>query len=136
MKDINNNLLKINDTVVYLKGKNSNATLAIGKIKKFYKDKYGNDQCTVDSQTHIMSSRILKLESVSQNSQLKYFEIHVTYDQKHDGDGYSIFIKAEETTDTIVDYARKNLIFEDENDYKFVDYIDELTEEEYLKFAR
>ena len=136
MKDINNNLLKINDTVVYLKGKNSNATLAIGKINKFYKDKYGNDQCTVDSQTHIMSSRILKLESVSQNSQLKYFEIHVTYDQKHDGDGYSIFIKAEETTDTIVDYARKNLMFEDENDYKFVDYIDELTEEEYLEFAR
>lgn len=136
MKDINNNLLKINDTVVYLKGKNSNATLAIGKIKKFYKDKYGNDQCTVDSQTHIMSSRILKLESVSQNSQLKYFEIHVTYDQKHDGDGYSIFVKAEETTDTIVDYARKNLLFVEENDYKFVDYIDELTEEEYLKFAR
>lgn len=136
MKDINNNLLKINDTVVYLKGKNSNATLAIGKIKKFYKDKYCNDQCTVDSQTHIMSSRILKLESVSQNSQLKYFEINVTYDQKHDGDGYSIFVKAEETTDTIVDYARKNLLFVEENDYKFVDYIDELTEEEYLKFAR
>ena len=83
-----------------------------------------------------MSSRILKLESVSQNSQLKYFEIHVTYDQKHDGDGYSIFVKAEETTDTIVDYARKNLLFVEENDYKFVDYIDELTEEEYLKFAR
>ena len=135
MKDINNNLLKINDTVVYLKGKNSNATLAIGKIKKFYKDKYGNDRCTVDSQPHIMPSRILKLESASQNSKLKYFEIHVTYDQKHDGDGYSIFVKAEETTATIVDYARKNLLFEDENDYKFVDYIDELTEEEYLEFA-
>lgn len=136
MKDINNNLLKINDTVVYLKGKNSNAILAIGKIKKFYKDKYGNDRCTVDSQPHIIPSRILKLDSVSENSKLKYFEIHVTYDQKHDGDGYSIFVKAEETTATIVDYARKNLLFEDENDYKFVDYIDELTEEEYLEFAR
>ena len=136
MKDINNNLLKINDTVVYLKGKNSNATLAIGKIKKFYKDKYGNDRCTVDSQPHIIPSRILKLDSVSENSKLKYFEIHVTYDQKHDGDGYSIFVKAEETTAAIVDYARKNLLFEDENDYKFVDYIDELTEEEYLEFAR
>ena len=136
MKDINNNLLKINDTVVYLKGKNSNAILAIGKIKKFYKDKYGNDRCTVDSQPHIIPSRILKLDSVSENSKFKYFEIHVTYDQKHDGDGYSIFVKAEETTATIVDYARKNLMFDDENDYKFVDYIDELTEEEYLEFAR
>ena len=136
MKDINNNLLKINDTVVYLKGKNSSATLAIGKIKKFYKDKYGNNRCTVDSQTHVIPSRILKLDSVSENSKLKYFEIHVTYDQKHDGDGYSIFVKAEETIDTIVDYARKNLLFEDKNDYKFVDYIDELTEDEYLEFAR
>ena len=136
MNDINNNLLKINDTVVYLKGKNSNAILAIGKIKKFYKDKYGNDRCTVDSQTHVISSRILKLDSVLENSKLKYFEIHVTYNQKHDGDGYSIFVKAEETTDTIVDYARKNLMFENKNDYKFVDYIDELTEDEYLEFAR
>ena len=48
---------------MYLKEKNSNAILAIGKIKKFYKDKYGNDRCTVESQTHITPSRILKLDS-------------------------------------------------------------------------
>ena len=63
MRDITDKLLAIDDTVVYLKGKNSNASLAIGKIKKFYRNRYGEQECTVASHTHISSSRILKLDS-------------------------------------------------------------------------
>lgn len=62
LKDCNGHELKIGDEVVYVRGKNSGAFLDTGKITKFYKDRYGEDECSVDSQTHIIRSRIMKLQ--------------------------------------------------------------------------
>lgn len=59
----------------------------------------------------------------------KYFDIHVTYGKK-DGDGYSIPIIAnneEEAKQKAID--RK--FFEYEDDVNDIDYIEEITEEEY-----
>lgn len=53
--------LSIGDKVVYIKGKNSGAELATGTITKFYTGRFG-EECSVGSQTHIISSRIMKLE--------------------------------------------------------------------------
>ena len=66
MRDINGNILKIGDTVVYVQGKNSDARLDTGVITKFYEGKYGIAECSVQShsgkiKTHIRSFRILKL---------------------------------------------------------------------------
>ena len=60
MKDINGVELNIGDKVVYLRGKNSDASLATGEITKFYKGYYG-DECSVSNHSHITSSRIMKL---------------------------------------------------------------------------
>ena len=61
LKDCNGNKLEIGDYVVYIRGKNSGAFLDTGKVTKFYKDRYGTDECSVGSQTHIIKSRIMKL---------------------------------------------------------------------------
>lgn len=61
MKDINGKELKIGDRVVYIAGKTKDAELAIGEIKKFYKDRWGADECTVDSHTHVSRKRIMSL---------------------------------------------------------------------------
>lgn len=65
---------------------------------------------------------------------MKYFEIHVTYDNTKDAAGYSIFVAAEKTEDTILDYVRDNHLLETEEDINYVDYIDELTKEEFETF--
>lgn len=59
----------------------------------------------------------------------KYFDIHVTYGEK-DGDGYSIPIIAkneEEAKQKAID----GKFFEYEDDVNDIDYIEEITEEEY-----
>lgn len=61
MKDFLGNDLQIGDKVVFVYGKNSGATLLTGTVTKFYTNKYGKDECSVDSNTHIISSRIMKL---------------------------------------------------------------------------
>ena len=61
MVDCKEKELHIGDKVVYIKGKNSGAFLETGNITKFYKNKYGKDECSVGSQTHILSSRIMRL---------------------------------------------------------------------------
>lgn len=61
MKDINGNLLQIGDRVAYVRGKNSDASLATGIITKFYKGRCNAEECSVDSHPHIKESRILKL---------------------------------------------------------------------------
>lgn len=61
MTDCKGNELNIGDEVVYVYGKNSYAGLATGKITKFYKNRFGKDECSVDGNTHILSMRIMKL---------------------------------------------------------------------------
>ena len=46
---------------------------------------------------------------------MKYFDIHVTYDNAKDGAGYSIFVKANTSN----------------GDEKYVDYIEEINEKDY-----
>lgn len=61
MKDCKEKELYLGDKVVYIKGKNSGSELATGTITKFYTGRFG-EECSVGSQTHIISSRIMKLE--------------------------------------------------------------------------
>ena len=61
MKDINGKELHIGDRVVYVAGKNKNAGLAVGEIKKFYKGYFGDDECTVECSTHVTEQRIMLL---------------------------------------------------------------------------
>lgn len=61
MVDCNEIELSIGDKVVFIRGKNSGASLATGTITKFYTGRF-EEECSVGSQTHIISSRIMKLE--------------------------------------------------------------------------
>ena len=61
MVDCKGNELSIGDEVVYVHGKNSNASLQTGTITKFYKNYFGKDECSVDVTAHILSFRIMKL---------------------------------------------------------------------------
>lgn len=60
MKDINGIELKVGDSVVYVYGKNSNASLAIGRVTKIYSN---NKECSVDGNAHIYDFRIMKLDN-------------------------------------------------------------------------
>ena len=53
--------LNLNDMVVYVKGKNSLAELDTGLITKFYKNQYGEEECSVGRQAHLKSNRVMKL---------------------------------------------------------------------------
>lgn len=54
---------------------------------------------------------------------MKYFDIHVTYDNAKDGAGYSIFVKANTSNeDKVLQYAIDNHLFEEDGDEKYVDY--------------
>jgi hypothetical protein len=59
----------------------------------------------------------------------KYFDIHVTYGEK-DGDGYSIPIIANNKEDA-KQKAFDEKLFEYEDDVNDIDYIEEITKEEY-----
>ena len=61
MVDCKGNELNIGDKVVYVHGKNTNASLQTGTVSKFYKGCLGRDECSVDGATHILSHRIMKL---------------------------------------------------------------------------
>ena len=61
MVDCKGNELNIGDEVVYVHGKNTNASLQTGTVSKFYKGCLGRDECSVDGATHILSHRIMKL---------------------------------------------------------------------------
>lgn len=61
MTDCKGKELQIGDEVVYVHGKNSDARLRTGKITKFYKGRFDREECSVDSATHILSFRVMKL---------------------------------------------------------------------------
>lgn len=61
MTDCKGKELSIGDEVVFICGKNSFASLDIGNITKFYKNRYGEDECSVGSQSHILSRMIMRL---------------------------------------------------------------------------
>lgn len=61
MKDCKNNELKIGDNVVFVRGKNTFATLDTGQVTKIYKNRCGEEECSVGKQTHIYSDRVMKL---------------------------------------------------------------------------
>ena len=47
MTDCKGKELNIGDEVVFIRGKNSFASLDTGNITKFYKNRYGEDECSV-----------------------------------------------------------------------------------------
>ena len=61
MTDCKGKELNVGDEVVFIRGKNSFASLDTGNITKFYKSRYGEDECSVGGQSHILSFRIMKL---------------------------------------------------------------------------
>lgn len=61
MVDCKGNELKVGDTVVYIAGKNSGASLETGNVTKIYKGRY-SEECSVGSHAHILSFRVMKLE--------------------------------------------------------------------------
>lgn len=63
MKDCKGNELKIGDEVVFVKGKNSDASLDTGKITKFYIGYFDKEECSVGKHSHIRSNRVMKLSS-------------------------------------------------------------------------
>lgn len=67
MTDYKGNELNIGDEVVYVYSKNSQAGLETGKIIKFYKNHFGEDECSVDGNTHILSHRIMKLNQIGKD---------------------------------------------------------------------
>lgn len=62
MIDCKGKELHIGDEVVYIKGKNSLSELETGKITKFYKNRHGEDECSVGSQSHLLSFRVMRLD--------------------------------------------------------------------------
>lgn len=63
---------------------------------------------------------------------MKHYDIHITYDSTRDGAGYSIFVKAN-NEDEALQHAIDNQLFEEKGDEKYVDYIEEIDEEDYYK---
>ena len=61
MVDCKGKELHIGDEVVYIKGKNSLSELEIGRITKFYKNNRNEDECSVGSQSHLLSFRVFKI---------------------------------------------------------------------------
>lgn len=63
---------------------------------------------------------------------MRYYDIHVNYDGIKDGAGYSIFVKANVSNeDEALKYAINNHLFAEKGDEKYVDYIEEIDEEDY-----
>lgn len=66
---------------------------------------------------------------------MKYYDIHVSYGDK-DSDGYSIPVAIENGCRKVaVRKAINDALFEDTEDVRMIDYIEELTEEEYNKMT-
>lgn len=64
----------------------------------------------------------------------KYFDIHVTYGEKEE-DGYSIFIIANNKEEAKQKAVDKKL-FEYEYDVNDIDYIEEITQEDYNEIKK
>lgn len=63
---------------------------------------------------------------------MKYYDVHVDYDGMEDGAGYSVFVKANvNDEDEALKYAIDNHLFEEDGDQHYVDYIEEIDEEDY-----
>ena len=63
---------------------------------------------------------------------MNYYDIHVNYDGTKDGAGYSTFVKAKvDNEDEALQYAIDNHLFDEDGDEKYIDYIEEIDEEEY-----
>lgn len=60
---------------------------------------------------------------------MKYFDIHVVYDDEN-GEGYSIFVIAK-NKDEALSKARNEKLFVSEYDFEDIDYIEEIDKEEY-----
>ena len=60
MKDIKGVELKVGDNVVYVQGKNKDASLATGEITKIYPGYYA-EECSIGRHAHIASNRVMKL---------------------------------------------------------------------------
>lgn len=58
MLDAHNNTLQVGDFVVYIANANTNPHIATGHVQKIYQNQKA---CTIDSNTNIRSSRILKV---------------------------------------------------------------------------
>lgn len=69
MFDSRGKKLSIGDSVAFVKGKNSGASIDTGKVSKFYVGHYGKEECSVQylsdnkivSQPHLPSFRVMKL---------------------------------------------------------------------------
>ena len=61
----------------------------------------------------------------------KYFDIHVQYDYK-DGCGYSIPMIAKNKDEAIFLASKIANLFEFEEDVNYIDYVEEITKEEYM----
>lgn len=64
MKDAFGNELNIGDDVVFICGKNSLAEISRGKVSKFYKSHFEEDECSVGSHAHILGFRVAKIETL------------------------------------------------------------------------
>ena len=66
---------------------------------------------------------------------MKYYEIHVTYGPS-DSDGYSIVVAIENgDEEAAVEKAIDNGMFEEICDIDNIDYVEELSEEEYMQMT-
>lgn len=73
----------------------------------------------------------LKIRRMEENI-MRYYDIHINYDGTKDGAGYSIFVKANVSSeDETLQYAINNHLFEEDGDEKYVDYVEEIDEEDY-----
>lgn len=69
MVDRYGNELNIGDMVVCVTDTTTSAKINIGTVERIYKDRYGNERCTVNGHTHVFSFRVIKLDYIRQ----KYF---------------------------------------------------------------
>ena len=58
MVDFLGNKVEVGDEVVFVSGANSDPRLEKGIVKKIYKN---DNECTVNSKSHVYSNRIMKL---------------------------------------------------------------------------
>lgn len=66
---------------------------------------------------------------------MKYYDIHIQYDNG-DGNGYSIPIAVDGDKNAAVEKAKTDNRFEYEEDVNDIDYINELTKEEYAEMTK
>lgn len=63
---------------------------------------------------------------------MRYYDIHINYDRTKDGAGYSIFVKANVSSeDEALQYAINHHLFKENGDEHCVDYIRETDERDY-----